>query len=342
MTTEQNGKTLEELLEEINAAAAESEVAKAAKTTLEALIQLRLTEGQALEEALPGLKLRWQANHDRIETILEHLKQCHGDWAGPKQAICAHVFQPIVELRTRLEGKLGPCELRLRRAEHRLDLATKHFEAWKTIAKWASGRLDEIKKLIDEVCTLDHCKDNRFALYIVHFELLPKHHQLKDGWAGVDKQYQDPAACYCGQNADPVSAPEPGESQVALVHFPWLLGATPGEALKKDYGDWLQKAWQAQFAAGKEKARAKVAVDQIEQLKTRLAALADAAAKRQRAKDALRALKSSEPGKPDEPGKQPEPCDPPEPPCPPGTSPQSQTPTPTPTPTSQTSPAQAL
>lgn len=195
-----------------------------------------------------------------------------------EDAVCKEVIQQIWQLKADLESKLGPPEVCLDRANTDLAKAADQMVAWKTIATWVKGRLDLNEALIEEICTLDNCKDRLFALYIFFFELLPAHRQLWESPSKLPPKLKDPEDAYC---ASACSAKSPGESKIKLCGYPWLISAD-------DYNCKLADLWQIWRSAGEAQAEAKCKFEQVAKCREQYEAASNAKAKREAARDALR------------------------------------------------------
>ena len=264
-----------ELLTKSTEQAKEGEFLKAAEEKLKELAdgvsdeenKYRVDE----KEGRDALVMEWKRQKDTICDIRKRLESCYGDWEKIlKKCVCETVIAELRTLRDKYREGIGSPECELNRANSTLAETAEKLEAWKSITVWIKAQLDKNKALIEEICTLDSCKDHRFALYIFYFELWPAHQALGETPKIIDpeSEYCTPA---CGKDAEPP----------ACCNYPYLI--EPDK-----YDCTLAKAWECWKDAGIAQARAESAFEEIARIKEDYETKSDPETKRKAAAKSLR------------------------------------------------------
>ncbi len=210
-------------------------------------------------EAREALVGEWQSHEDKICGIRHHLERCHENWKSIlRETVCDKVISPGWEACEQYRDTLGTlerCHACRDRVRADLENADGRLAGWETLAESIRSALDANKLLIDEICKLDTCEDRLFALYILHFELLPGHVPLgPDGPSDLDPAITDPARVYCGSECH--DAPE--KSGVSLPDSPWLVDVD-------DYECALAGAWERWRDVGRHLAERECECERLEE-----------------------------------------------------------------------------
>ena len=172
---------LKDLLADSTKQAKVGEFLKTAEAKLEELNKAVGKEEESYRNPYLDLSKSWSDQDKNIKELKNHLESCYPNWEHYlEEAVCKEVIQKVWELKKVYEDSIGPPEKSLYNSDADLAKAADQMEAWKTLTKWIQNRLDANKKLYDEICTLDNCKDRLFALYLFYFILLPNHRKLKE------------------------------------------------------------------------------------------------------------------------------------------------------------------
>lgn len=218
------------------------------------------------ELTLDQLQVRQDSLDKDIKDIKTRLEGCYDVKAALKAAVCDEVIKESDGFRKTYLDNAGAPAKTLYEADEKLALAGEQLDSWQKITEWISKQQDKHEALIKEICSLDNCKDDKFALYIFFFELWPSHLALQDPSA------KDPRTEHC----DPCWKPIQG-----LSGFAWLV--------QPDVYEYrLAAAWKTWKDVGVAQAHATAELERIHTAKDDFEASIDPKAMREAARLALR------------------------------------------------------